>query len=463
MSISTFTRLCAVALLLINSRLAVASDTILDWNTVATDVLVADVVSQHPGMASRTMAMINLAMYDAFQMSAVSGTPYYDYTGVIPPPSSAVSRDAAAIEAAYTILANNYPDQLTILDSQRTTSLGAITDSAEKAAGIQLGGLIGNSIVTRRADDGYDVSVQFVPTGAPGHWEPDPLNPGQEAWGPVWGDVRPFSIQSGQQFTVAPMPSLDSAEYALAFEEVKDYGALNSPSRTDEQEEIGVFWAYDRFGLGTPMVLFNQILQTIAVQEQNTAEENAELFARATVAMVDAGIASWNSKYEYDFWRPISAIRRADEDGNDATDADPNWVPLGAPGDDPSSSSDDFTPPFPTYVSGHATFGGALFKTLEEFYGTDDMNFTLTSDELPNVERQFTSFSQAMIENGRSRVYLGIHFFFDDLVGQDLGSEIAEYIASRPFVEVPEPSGVGLVCLAGATFLCNRRRRSLSM
>ena len=436
------------------------ADIVIDWNRIAADVLAADLVEQHPGQASRTMAMTNLAIYDAFQLSASGGTPFYDYSGEIAPVVGDVSRDAAAAQAAYTVLSSNYPALEPMLAVDLADSLGSIPDSPEKTAGTQLGASIGSSIVARRADDGYDADVQFVPTGEVGRWEPDLLNPGQEAWGPVWGEVRPFSIQSGDQFTAPPIPDLTSPEYAAAFNEVKDKGALHNTTRTDEQTEIGVFWAYDRFGLGTPMRLFNQVLQTVAEQQDNTPDENAELFARATVAMIDAGIVSWTSKYDYDFWRPISAIRRADEDGNPLTEIDPDWVPLGSPGDDPNSSSDDFTPPFPTYVSGHATFGGALFSTLADFYGTDDVAFTLTSEELPGVERSYTSFSQAMEENGRSRVYLGVHFFFDDLEGQVLGSDVAEYIASRPFVaRIPEPASVTLSALASLFGLMAFRSR----
>ncbi len=425
------------------------ADIVIDWNRIAADVLAADLVEQHPGQASRTMAMTNLAIYDAFQLSAAAGKPFYDYTGEIAPVFGAVSRDAAAAQAAYTVLSSNYPALEPTLAVDLADSLDNIPDGPDKVAGTQLGASIGSSIVARRAGDGYDADVQFVPSGDVGRWEPDLLNPDQEAWGPVWGDVRPFSIQSGDQFTAPPIPALTSPEYAQAFNEVKDKGALQNSSRTDEETEIGLFWAYDRFGLGTPMRLFNQVLQAVADQQGNTADENAELFARATVAMVDAGIVSWTSKYDYDFWRPISAIRRADEDGNPLTEIDPDWVPLGSPGDDPNSSTDDFTPPFPTYVSGHATFGGALFSTLADFYGTDDVAFTLTSEELPGVERSFTSFSQAMEENGRSRVYLGVHFFFDDLEGQVLGSDVAEYIANRPFVaRIPEPASVALSALA---------------
>ncbi|MEN0110597.1 MAG: chloroperoxidase [Planctomycetota bacterium] len=449
----TALRLAAIALLTVSSSDARA-DVVLDWNRVARDVIRANTSLQDPGNASRSMAMMNLAIYDAVAMTDPSGTMYYDYGLGNASPGYALSHKAAASQAAFEVLSSLYPDQQSTIDAALTSSLGGVTAGTAKTEGVALGTMVGRSIITRRQNDGFDTSSQYVPTlGVPGRWTPDPLNPTQEAWGPEWGGVRTFSITSGSQFTAPPMPALDSAEYAAAYNEVKDYGAVNSPSRTAVQEEIGVFWAYDREGMGTPHHLFNEILEVISLQEGNTLQENASLFATASVAMADAGVAAWHSKFDYDFWRPVTGIRDGDLDGNPLTIGDPNWAPLGAPG----GSGTDFTPPFPTYVSGHATFGGALFRVLETFYGTDDIAFTLESDELPGVTRSFDSFSDAMAENGRSRVYLGIHWNFDDTVGQALGAEIADYIMSGPFIAaVPEPSTLGAALLA---MLAGVRRR----
>ena len=191
--------------------------------------------------------------------------------------------------------------------------------------------------------------------------------------------------------------------------------ALNSTTRTPDQTQTAIFWAYDRAGMGPPPVVFNQAVSEIATQHSNTTADNARLFAMTMVAQADASIAAWNSKFVADFWRPITAIREGDTDGNPLTEADTNWIPLGAPG---AGSVPDFTPPFPAYVSGHATFGGAVFTTLANFYGTDDFDFTLTSGEMPGITRSFHSFSQASEENGRSRVYMGVHWNFDDVEGR---------------------------------------------
>lgn len=172
-------------------------------------------------------------------------------------------------------------------------------------------------------------------------------------------------------------------------------------------------------------MMYDEPVMTIAQLKHNTMRQNARLFASFGMAEADAGFTAWNAKYTYDFWRPITAIRSANQGGNPNTVADPNWVPLGAPGD---GVVPDFTPPFPAYISGHSTFGAAAFEVLKDFYGTDHVHFTWMSDELPGVLRSFNSFGQAAAENGMSRIYLGIHWSFDNTNGQATGRSVADYV-----------------------------------
>jgi hypothetical protein len=289
------------------------------------------------------------------------------------------------------------------------------------------------------------------------------------------------------------LPELNSQEYTDAFNQVKAYGERDSAVRTADQTAIGLFWAYDRPnlpgqpGVGPPPVLFVESLTDIAMQVGNTPAQNARLFAMATVAQADAAIASWDVKYEADFWRPITAIR-ADEthdDDNPDTIEDPNWVYLGAPGSDPDGSADDFTPPFPAYTSGHATMGGAMFKAVELFYETNDFSladasigddpvtsqYVLNSNEAGSGStRNYVRFTQVGPlgpgmenspegENGMSRIYLGIHWLFDQQDGMALGNAIAEYTAGHYFlVHTPEPAAI-TSALTGVVLLAMFRRR----
>src|SRR5262249_7457698 len=232
--------------------------------------------------------------------------------------------------------------------------------------------------------------------------------------------------------------------------EVKNLGGdgVTTPStRTDEQTQIAFFWGYDGSpGLATPPRLYNQIAEVLAAQKHNTVVENARFFALINLAMADAGICAWDAKYDYTFWRPVTGIRQADTDLNPDTLANPYWTPLGAPAD--NGSGTNFTPAFPSYASGHATFGGALFETMKDFFGTDNISFTIGSDEFngitrdqngnvrPVVFRSFTSFSQAMEENGQSRIYLGIHWAFDKTEGIALGRRVGDYVFDHAFTPI---------------------------
>ncbi|MEM7314997.1 MAG: chloroperoxidase [Planctomycetota bacterium] len=417
-------------------------DVVLDWNNVLNEVFVANEDLQNPGYASRAMAMMNLAIYDAVAIaSGDADDAFYDYDRNIER-ARGIQADTAASEAAYTILSSLYPEQQEILDEARD-EIGRRNRDRDSR---QIGETIGNQILAARANDGYDNVVDYTYEGGVGSFQADPLNPDVPVWGPGWGEVDTFSITSPEDYAPATTPALTSAEYAASYNEVLELGSVDSTTRTADQTEAGVFWAYDRVGLGTPLALFNDTLEAVARQEGNSFEENAALYAQASVAMADAAIVAWHTKFSENFWRPVTAIHDGDIDGNPATNGDESWTAIGAP--DGGGDIIGFTPQFPTYISGHATFGGALFGALQEFYGTDDISFTLTSEELEvllddadlqeeyglkldDAERTFDSFSEAMAENGRSRVYLGIHFDFDDLVGQEVGQTVASSVSSE--------------------------------
>jgi hypothetical protein len=234
---------------------------------------------------------------------------------------------------------------------------------------------------------------------------------------PQWAYVTPFALTSPDEFRPAPPPALDSAAYAASVEEIRLLGAANSATRTADQTVQAQFWS-DGGGTYTPPGHWNQLAETIALSQGNSLSDNVRLFAQLNVALADSAIACWDAKYTYDLWRPLDAIHYADQDNNAATQQDANWVPL------------LITPPHPEYVSGHSTFSMAAATVLADVFG-DDTAFTATSYALPGVTRNFTSFTQAAEEAGRSRIYGGIHYEFTNEAGQQLGRDVANAVLAR--------------------------------
>jgi hypothetical protein len=408
------------------------------------------------------MAIVHIAMFDA--VNAIAGG-FRSYSGIAPA-LERTSMGAAVATAAHDTLAALYPSQRERLDEQLLEDLSRVPDRRLRQNGIRLGHRSAAAILALRAGDGSDhdeprVGIDWQTSELAGHWRQDPISVIPLALGAHWGEVRPFVVESSSQFRAPPPPALDSAEYATAFDEAKRLGGDGDPTlteRTDEQTFIGVYWAYD----GTPSLcapprLYNQIANEIADQMGTSEVELARLLALVNVAMADAGVTIWESKYYYDLWRPVTGIREADAgsgpsrlgDGNPATAGDPGFSPLGAPAS--NLSGPNFTPPFPSYPSGHAGFGGALFQMLRRYYATDDIAFTFVSDEFngvtkgndgemrPLAPRTFSSLSQAEEENGQSRIYLGIHWAFDKTAGIAQGRSVANYVYGHAFRPLRRP------------------------
>lgn len=415
------------------SAVVARADVVTDWNAVLRLGMQEEGNSAgnaNPGWSTRAMAMMNGAIYDCFQ--AIERT-HQPFAADLRAPATA-SKAAAAAQAAHDLLVALYASQADLFDAQLAASLEGIPDGPDREAGIALGAAAALHYLEWRADDGADSSVPYEASDLPGRWRPDPLHPDQEAWGPAWRSVRPFTLESPAQFAPPSPPALDSPAYTLAYQEVKELGRKDSAIRTPEQTEIGFFWAYDRSHMGPPPVFYNRNVEEISVQMGNSPEENARLFAMVSVAMADAAIGAWDCKYLDDFWRPVTGIREGDTDGNEETEPEPGWEPLGAP----ELNGDNFTPPFPAYVSGHATMGEAAYRILAVFYGGDEVGFRLSSEELPGIERTYTHFSQASAENAWSRIYLGIHWNFDATEGMVVGRQVADYVAERYFLPIPQ-------------------------
>ena len=422
-------------------------DSILDWNAIALKAVADDFSNIYgtpdqkgPTHTSRALAIIHLAMFDAANMVTPRAKPYL--ANHTPSNQKIVSLDAAVAQAAADTLSALYPKQGKVFSAALTQYLTPLKNATARNNGIQIGHAVAHDLLLARSQDGSTFVGNYVPTGAPGKHDVDPLNPGQGFLDPAWGNVLPFSPIQNFHYVPTVPPALGSNAYAVASNDVKSVGGdgiTTSTKRTQEQTEIGLFWAYDGSrGIGVPPRLYNQIARTIAIQERNTEIENARLFGLVNTAMADAGIMSWGIKYQCDIWRPILGIRRANEDGNISTEADPKWTPLGAPAS--NGGGKNFTPNFPSYSSGHATFGAALFRTLQNYYLTDHLSFTFVSDELNGVTtdtyghvrplkpRTFHKLSDAAAENARSRMYLGIHWQFDADEGMKSGTAVGDHV-----------------------------------
>ena len=410
-----------------------------------------------PVRSARVMAIVQIAVFDA--LNAI-GRRYPAYSGALPayPGSSA---DAAIAQAAHDTLVALYPAQAPRIDGWLAADLARLPAGRARLNGADLGRRAAAAILALRAGDGADiddpiVGTEYTVSQAPGHWRPDPVSRIRIAVGAYAGRIKPFVAQAAGLYRPPPPPPLASEAYARAFNEVKQIGGdgVKTPTiRTPEQTVIGTFWGYDGTAwVGSRPRLYNQITVQLALHCTGDALELARTLAMVNVAIADASIAVWDAKYFYDMWRPVTAIREASPgvgptgagDGNPATAGDPGWTPLGAPAS--NLVGPNFTPPFPSYASGHASLGSAMFHMLRRLYG-DRHAFTFVSDEFngvtrdnhgkvrPRLPRTYASLSQAEEENGQSRIYLGIHWQFDKTEGMAMGRRVADDIFQRGLVQ----------------------------
>jgi membrane-associated phospholipid phosphatase len=387
-----------------------SADVVLQWNQVFLDTFKADRVA--PVFFSREAAIVHAAIYDAVNDIDRSYTPFF---ADVKAPRGA-SLEAAAAQAAHDTLAALFPAHQATFDATLAADLAGIPPGRARL-GVAVGQAVAQQILAWRSTDGSSAQVTYVPGTGPGVWQPTPpaFAP---AVAPQWGHVTPFCIPSDAAFRPPAPPALTSPEYTAAFNEVKGLGAANSATRTAEQSQIAQFW-YGQAGTFTAGGYWDQIAQGVAQARGDSLVQNARLFALLNLAQADALFAVWDAKYTYNFWRPVTAIRAADTDGNPATAADPGWTPFLV------------TPAHPSYISGHSGVSGASAAVLAAFFGTDAIPFSFNSDSLPGVTRSFASFSATAQECSDSRVYAGIHWRFDVAAGQAVGDEVGNYVASH--------------------------------
>lgn len=410
----------------LEDRLTPSGDMVIQWNDVLRDAV--RTAGSPPTFASRNMAITQAAVYDA--VNALDRTHEVLLIDALAHPKA--SREAAVAAAAHRALVGLYPTQAATFDARLAASLATIPDGKAEDDGVALGRSVAERILALRQNDGSSVTLPpYLGGSAPGEWRPTPSAslPGLH---PQWPGVTPFTMTSGDQFRPTAPPALDSEAYTTAFNEVKALGSAGSTARSAEQRDIALFWVNGPGTASAPGHL-NLLAQIVAQQEGNTLEENARLFAALNVAIADSILSCWDAKYQFRLWRPITGIRLAADDGNAATEADPAWTPL-IP-----------TPPFPSYTSAHSHVSGAAAAVLAGFFGTDNIAFTLPSQNLALPARSYTSFSQAAQESADSRLYAGMHWRFDNEVGLSVGNAVGQYVLGNVLRPVAQEAVAGVV------------------
>ena len=404
----------ASALALSASVTGLRADMVTDWNANLEHAIFA--TGQLAPAQPRFSAIVQVAVYDAVNGIARKYTPYY----VTERAPAGARQEAAAVQAAYTVLKALYPSQAATLDSQLADSIAQIPGSYGNSISIRLGLAwgehVGNLILALRANDGWSTPPPpYFGGGAAGIWRSPPTATNPDGTLPAAftqnGILTPFTMTSQSQFRPGPPPALTSTQYADDVNEVKAIGRLDSSVRTSDQTQLALLWQ------AAGLVDENRIARSL-VPAENSLVDNARLFALLNMTACDALIAGFDSKMTYNLWRPYHAIRLADTDGNPATDADPNWNSL------------FIAPRFPEYMSNHAVVTSSFMHVLARELG-DEHTFTLSSPNYPSFTWTFSRCSDAAAQVKEARIWAGIHFRNSCNVGAAVGVALADYVLSH--------------------------------
>ena len=409
--------LLAVCFALAITIKAGAQNPVTDWNNIAITTALAASQTTAPGSNTQVginvyLAYVHLAIYDAVTAIDHRFRPYGPELSA--PPDA--SKEAATIAAAYDTLNYYFPDQATTLQTQYNAALSAIPDSSAKTEGISVGRAAANSIIALRAGDGRGAAFSYtwpsVPT--PGVWIPTP--PAFAAPAVPWlAAMTPFTMRSASEFRPEPPPALTSTEWADDYNLTKTLGAVNSTVRTPEQTEIGLFWT-DHAG-----AQYGRAFRALAVARGLDVSDSARLFATLYASAADASIGCWDGKFHYSFWRPVTAIRNGDIDGNPDTVPDPTWTPLGV------------TPNHPEYPAAHGCVTGSIATALKNFFGTPRVTLVVTST-VTNTTHTFTNTKDLEEEVEHARIYAGFHYHHSVVQGALLGTKVSDQV-SKDFFE----------------------------
>jgi hypothetical protein len=395
LAIAIFTTLCVTT---------AHADVITDWNQNALEVLKAGNVAGNPW--SRAMAMVHVAMCDAVN----SVQPRYTRYASTAPAAPDASAEASAVSAARHILIQLVPAQKSKIDEAYAASLNRIPDGPAKNDGIVLGEQVAAVIQADRATDATDEPDTYRPITSPGVWVPT-----QPPLFPQYAHAKPWGMKAADQFRPGPPPQLASAVYARDYNETKELGGSKSIKRTQQQTDAVRFWTQSNFGPS-----WHEAARQLSAGKGLSLTENARLFALLSMSIANSFIADWDAKFHYNFWRPVTAIRNGDMDGNDATERDAGWTPL------------NVTPMHPEYPSQAAIQSGAATGVLETVFGSGPVPaFTATDSGDARLQRQFTSIGQMAEEQRMVRIWGGIHFRNTLEVSEQMGKKIAASLISN--------------------------------
>ena len=414
----------AAAVALVVPALADAGNEVTKWNEIAVNTVNAQApITSGPPAGAVFVAMVQGAVYGAVNAVDRHGKPY-----LINRSFPKASAEAAAATAAYKVLSALFPSGA--LDTAYVASLQGIAAGKSKDQGIEVGQMAADAMLAEGHDGRTVIGCTFG-SGAAGEWMPlaGPAGPLCDPT-PWVAEAKPFVLKTPSQFRTAGPYALTSAQWAADFNEVKSLGAVDSTTRTADQTHAAAFWQTN------PAANYNALARRFVDQFSIGTSDSARLFAMVDLSAADAIINTWNDKYHYRFWRPITAIRN--DDGNPATVADPTWTPLFNPalpvaiaGIGPAL----ITPPYPDHASGATAYASASMQALASFFGTDDMGmpFFLTSSRFPTDQRFFTRFSDVTNEILEARIWAGIHYRNADVQAAELGRDVERYIHTHLF------------------------------
>jgi len=379
-----------------------AADVVTDWNQKAIPIVTAYSLT---APSYRDMAVVHLAMFGAINAIDPMYRPYKTKFEA----DRGTSKEAAAAVAAARALVKLHPDAAPKVEPELAQYLAQIPDGAAKSAGVALGEKVADSVLEMRAKDNADAPDSYRPRTTPGKYVPT-----TPVVVPMWGKVTPFVMTSGSQFRPGPPLSLASKEWAANYNEIKEIGAKNSTKRSALQTETGRMWLYT--GPGTFFPIAIQLSQAKGLN----VNENARFFALLSMATADAMIAVLDAKYEYEFWRPVTAIRNGDIDDNPDTERDATWEPLGP------------TPMHPEYPCAHCIVAASAGTVMQSVFGTGTLpEFTLSTPTAPGVTHRWTTLADYIQEPSNARVWSGIHYRFSTEVGTDMGRKIGQYVVQN--------------------------------